>query len=590
MSRRTPPPDRPRGKKISSLKFLGRYLKPYRGEVGIAILALFITASSVLTMGHGLRYLVDEGLSKGNPHLLNNSLFVLVGVIMALAAASYARSYFISRVGEKVVADIRRDAFAHVVMLSPGYFETTRTGEVLSRLTTDTTMLQNVVGSTITFAMRNFIMFIGGTVLLAITSLRLTSFVFLILPLAVIPIIVLGRKVRVLSRETQEKVADLSVHIEETISSVRVVQAFGMEKLRSAEFDDKVDISLAKATDRIAMRSALSSMAISLIFGSIGLVLWIGGHDVITGRITPGDLSAFVFYSVVVAASAGAITEIIGDLQRAAGAAERITDLMQTMSPISAPAEPVILKPPVKGNLKLDNVTFSYPTRLQHKALNNFSLDIESGKHIALVGPSGAGKTTIFQLLLRFYDPESGIVSLDGVAVNRLDPAALRTSFGLVPQDPVIFSTDVWDNIRCGRADASDDEVRAAAAAAAALEFIEKLPEGFNSFLGEKGVRLSGGQKQRIAIARAILRNPAVLLLDEATSSLDSENEKLVQQALERLMNGRTSLVIAHRLATVREADEIIVMDNGGIAERGTHHDLINKGGLYSRLANLQFQ
>lgn len=590
MHGRAATPDRPRGKNVGSLKFLSRYIRPYKWEMVAAIVALTITASSVLTLGHGLRHMVDQGLSKGNLQLLDHAFFVLVGVVITLAVASYARSYFISRLGEKVIADIRRDAFSHVVKLSPGYFETTRTGEVLSRLTTDTTLLQSVVGSTITFAMRNFLLFIGGTILLIITSIKLTSFVFLILPVAVIPIILLGRKVRLLSRQTQEKVADLSVHIEETVSSIRMVQAFGLEKFRSAQFEEKVDIALDKATDRIALRSMLTSLAISLIFGSIGVVLWVGGRDVIAGRITPGDLSAFVFYSVVVAAAAGAITEIISDLQRAAGAAERIVELLQTDSPIAAPANPKQLDKTSSGiDINISNVTFNYPTRPDHPALKDFSLTIKSGRRIALVGPSGAGKTTIFQLLLRFYDPSTGSISLGGIRIDEMDPIELRSHFGLVPQEPVIFSANVWDNIRCGRIDASDDEVRAAATAAAAMEFIEKLPEGFGSFLGEKGIRLSGGQKQRIAIARAILRNPSILLLDEATSSLDSENEQLVQQAMDRLMQGRTSLVIAHRLATVREADEIIVLENGVIAERGTHQSLSAEGGLYARLAKMQF-
>jgi ATP-binding cassette subfamily B protein len=581
-------PSRDKSRNIGALRFLMRYIRPYRTELALAIAALVFTASGVLGMGSGLRHLVDEGLSKGNPDLLDQSFFVLIGVVLLLATASYARSYFISRVGEKVIADVRKDAFAHVVMLSPSYFETTRLGEILSRLGTDTTLLQSVVGNTITFAIRNLLLLVGGTVLLLITSIKLTSFVFLVLPLVAVPLVILGKKVRRLSRETQEKVGDFTVHIEETLSSLRTVQAYGLEDNRTQDFGQKIAEALHKATDRIAMRSLLTSLVIALVFGAIAMVLWVGGHDVIQGRITPGDLSAFIFYAVIVAAAIGALSEIIGDLQRAAGAAERLVELMQVQPEIRAPAHPLALPPRVTGDISFKNVTFAYPTRPEQPALQRFSLHIPAGERCALVGSSGAGKSTIIQLLLRFYDPQQGEVQLEGIALPKLDPRLLRQRLGLVPQDPVIFSANAWENIRCAKPNASDAEVREAARAAAALEFLEALPEGFNSYLGEKGIRLSGGQKQRVAIARAILKNPAVLLLDEATSALDSENEQAVQQALERLMQGRTTIMIAHRLSTIRMADRIVVLHQGRIEAEGTHEQLMQGGGLYARLSLLQ--
>lgn len=581
--------DRPKGAQIKSLRFVLRYVRPYRLQLAIALLAMLFTSSAVLGMGAGLRYLVDEGLGKGDPKLLDRSFYVLLAIVGLLAVTSYARSYFIARVGEQVVADIRRAVYQHVIQLSPAFFELTRTGEVLSRLTTDTTLLQSVVGSTITFALRNLLLLIGGTVLLLITSLKLTSFLFLILPVVVVPILVLGRRVRTLSRQTQDKVAELSVHVEESVSSVRTIQAFGLEELRTGEFSGKVTETLDMATARITMRSLLTSIVIALIFGAIAVVLWVGGRDVISGDITPGELSAFVFYAVVVAGAVGAISEVVGDLQRASGAAERLVELLHMHTDITVPEHPVPLPDKVQGHIEYDAVTFHYPTRKERPSLESFSLDVRAGERVALVGPSGAGKTTVLQLLLRFYDPGSGELRLDGIPIRELDPAALRGVIGLVPQDPVIFSSNVWDNIRCGRPDATEAEIRDAAEAAAASEFIDRLPDGYDSYLGEKGVRLSGGQRQRIAIARAVLRNPAILLLDEATSALDSANEKLVQEALERLMAERTSLVIAHRLATIRSADRIVVLDQGCIVAQGTHEELMAEEGLYAKLAKLQF-
>ncbi|MBI1274922.1 ATP-binding cassette domain-containing protein [bacterium] len=573
---------------MKSLRFLFSYCRPYRRQMVLALIALSFTAISVLSMGHGLRFLVDEGLGKGDPHLLDRSFLVLIGMIGMLAVASFARSFYIASVGEHVVADIRRDLFRHVVSLSPEFFDTTRTGEILSRMTVDTTLLQSVVGNTVTFALRNAMLLVGGLIMLIITSVTLTSYVLGIIPLVVIPIIILGRRVRALSRESQNKVADVSVHMEETLGSIRMVQAYGLETQRSIGFQQRVDDALGMAIRRIQTRSWLTSIVIGMVFGAIGVVLWVGGREVIAGHISPGDLSAFVFYSVVVAAAVGAISEIIGDLQRAGGAAERIVELMHQPATITAPAEPATLPDQSERALDFAHVSFHYPTRPNQNALEDFTLAVKPGEKVALVGPSGAGKSTVFALLLRFYDPSSGRISLDRVNINQLDPQSLRAECALVPQDPAIFSADAWENIRCGRPDASDEEVMQAARAARAHEFIMALPQGYESFLGERGIRLSGGQRQRIALARAILRNPRVLLLDEATSALDAENEMEVQKALETVMQGRTTIIIAHRLSTVRAADRIVVMDGGRVVAEGTHQELVKEQGLYARLAELQ--
>jgi len=581
--------DRPRSRDIKELRHLWGYLRPYKAQVAGAALALLVAAGTVLALGFGLRRLVDEGFAEGNAALLDQAVLVLAAVVVVLAAASYARFYLVTKLGERVVADVRRDVFRHVIGLSPGFFETTRTGEVLSRLTTDTTLLQVVVGTGVPIALRNALTLLGGTILLLVTSPQLTGLVLLVVPLVLVPIVVYGRRVRKLSRAAQDRVADVGVYVDEALTNIRTVQAFNHEAIDRGRFQERVEAAYDTAIARTKARAMLTAMVILLVFGAIAVVLWIGGHAVLSGEITPGELSAFVFYSVVVAGSVGGLSDVIGDLQRAAGATERLVDLLQTTPEIDAPAEPTPLPEPPQGRVGFAEVVFHYPSRPETAALTGFDLGVEAGEKVALVGPSGAGKTTVFQLLLRFYDPRQGRVTLDGVDVRTADPHALRRRIGLVPQEPVIFSADAMENIRYGRPEASDAEVIAAAEAAHARDFLEELPDGLHSFLGERGVRLSGGQRQRIAIARAILKDPSVLLLDEATSALDAESERWVQQALDRLMRDRTTLIIAHRLATVLKADRIVVMDRGRIVETGTHHELIERDGLYARLAALQF-
>jgi ATP-binding cassette subfamily B protein len=571
------------------LRRLFAFVWPYTGHVAIASVALTIAAGAVLVFGAGLRWLIDRGFVAGAAHRLDQALIGMLAVVVVMAVATFGRAYFVSWLGERVAADIRNAVFRNVVRLPPAFFEATRTGEVLSRLTTDTTVLQVVVGSTASMAVRNLLLVVGGTTMMAITSLKLTALVLLVVPVAVIPIVLFGRKVRALSRDSQDRVGDVGANIDETINAVRTVQAFNNEAAEATRFAGLVDEAFGAAARRVRARAMLAAVVIVLVFTAIGVVLWIGGHDAIAGRISAGDLSAFVFYAVVVAGSVGSLSEFAADLQRAAGASERLFELLDANPTIAAPANPLPLPTPGRGAVAFDAVTFRYPARPDRAALHGVSFAVAPGETVALVGPSGAGKTTVFQLLLRFYDPEAGTIRLDGVDIAHADPAAVRARIGLVPQEPVIFGADIATNIRYGRPEANDDEVRQAAAAAQALEFIERLPQGFATFVGERGVRLSGGQRQRIAIARAILRDPALLLLDEATSALDAESERLVQRALEDLRAHRTVIVIAHRLATVQRADRIIVLDQGRIVATGNHRELVAQGGLYARLAALQF-
>ncbi|PWC39132.1 ABC transporter transmembrane domain-containing protein [Azospirillum sp. TSO35-2] len=578
-----------RRRDLGPLRRLVPFLMPYKLRILGAMVALTVAAGTVLGLGQGMRVLVDQGFAAGDTSLLDRALLVLLAVIALMAGATYSRFYLVSWIGERVVADIRRAVYDHVLTLSPGFFETTKTGEILSRLTTDTTLLQVVVGSSASIALRNALLFLGGTGMLLVTSPKLTGLVALVVPLVVAPIVLFGRRVRKLSRDSQDRIADVGSFVEETLAAIRTVQAYTHEAIDRTLFGRRVEDAFDVAISRVRVRALMTVIVIVLVFGAVGIILWIGGHDVVAGRLSPGELSAFVIYSVVVAGSVGAISEVIGDLQRAAGATERLFGLLAVESDIRPPALPKPLPTPAAGALSFESVRFHYPSRPDWAALEGFSLDVRPGERVALVGPSGAGKSTVFQLLLRYYDPQAGAIRLDGVELREADPLEVRRRLGLVAQDPVVFSANAWENIRYGRPDATDAEVRAAAGAAHALEFLDALPEGLDTFLGEKGVRLSGGQRQRLAIARAILRDPPVLLLDEATSALDAESERMVQDALDRLMHGRTTLIVAHRLATVLNADRIVVMDQGRVVETGTHAELVAEGGLYARLAALQF-
>jgi len=574
---------------VRQFVLVARYLRQYRGHLLGAAIALIVAAACFLVIGQGLKRVVDSGFAQGDPAALNHALFLLLAVIVVMAVSTYARFYLISWVGERVVADIRRDVFSHLLELSPAFFEQARTGEVISRLTADTALLEQVVGTSLSMAVRNAFLGAGSLVMLALTSLKLTLLVLLMVPVVIAPIVLFGRRVRRLARASQDRVADLGAYLDETLHEIRTVQAYRHEHADRQLFGERVEAAFATALRRIRQRASLVAAVILLVFGGIGAILWIGGQDVLAGRLSAGDLSAFVFYAAMVAAAVAAISEVVGDLQRGAGAAERLMEILHTAPQVRAPSEPQALIEPPRGRVEFDAVTFYYPARPNLPALDLLSLDVEPGEKLAVVGPSGAGKSTLFQLLLRFYDPSTGAIRLDGLDIRRADPADVRGRIALVPQEPAIFAGSVLENVRYGRLSASPDEVRSACDEAFATEFVERLPERFDTYLGERGVRLSGGQRQRLAIARAILSERPILLLDEATSALDSESERIVQAALERLMRGRTTIIIAHRLATVKSVDRIAVMDRGRLVGAGTHEELMQSNALYAHLATLQF-
>ncbi|MDE2467079.1 MAG: ATP-binding cassette domain-containing protein [Alphaproteobacteria bacterium] len=580
---------RAKARSLASLRILIPFLARYRWHIAGAGFALLCSSSATLTVPAALRGMIDHGFNRADADRIGHYFLLLLAVAVVLGLATGVRYYFVTWIGERVIADIRRAVFDHVLRLSPSFFEETRTGEVLSRLTADTTLIQTVIGSSASIALRNLVMLVGALVLMILSSFKLSLLVVITVPLVMVPLLGLGRWVRRLSRKSQDSVASTAARAAETLNAVQTVQAFTHEALDSNLFAIDVEASFTAAILRTRARAAMTVVVTIAAFACIVAILWVGAQDVIAGRMSGGELAQFLFYAVLVASGFGALSETWGDLQRAAGASERLAELMRTQPEIAAPAQPRRLKEPVRGALSFDAVHFSYPTRPDSAALDGLSFTVAEGEAVALVGPSGAGKSTVFQLLLRFYAPDSGVIRIDDVDISAFDPVELRRHIAVVAQDPVIFSGTIADNIRYGRPDARDDEIRRAAEAAAAAEFIEHLPRGYDTSLGERGITLSGGQRQRIAIARAMLRDAPLLLLDEATSSLDAQNERLVQHGLANLMAGRTTLVIAHRLATIQKLKRILVFDQGRLVGEGSHAELIAHGGLYARLADLQF-
>jgi len=568
---------------------LARFMLPYRARIAGALLALVVAAACVLALGQGLKHVVDNGFGSGDPRLLDEALGAMIAVAAVLAIATYFRFFLMMTTGERVITDLRRAVFDHILGLEPGFFEATRTGEVISRLTADTTLLQQVIGFGLSMFVRNLLMMTGAAVMLFVVSWKLALMVLLGVPATLVPILLLGRRVRRLSRANQDRVADVSAYVDEAIHEIRTVQAYTHEDADRANFAHHAEAAYGAGVARIQQKALLISSVMLIAFSAVGLILWIGGYDVLAGRLTAGELSAFVFYALVVAGGAGTVSEVWGELQRAAGATERLVELLETQPGIVAPPQPRPLAAAAGGEIEFDGVTFAYPARPGAAALHGFTLKVARGERVALVGPSGAGKSTVFALLARFYDTQAGAVRIDGIDVRSVEPRALRRLLAVVPQEPVIFAASVLDNVRYGRPEASRDAIERACERAFALEFIERLPQGFDTPLGERGVTLSGGQRQRLSIARALLADRPILLLDEATSSLDAASERMVQQALDELERGRTTLVIAHRLATVRHADRIVVLERGAIVAQGTHAQLMREAGLYANLAALQF-
>jgi ATP-binding cassette, subfamily B, bacterial len=575
--------------KLRPLLALAPYVARYRGRAALAFISLTIAAITTLVVPIAVRRMIDFGFSPEGIALINSYFSVMIAIVAVLAAASASRYYLVMTIGERIVADIRRDVFAHLVSLSPAFFDSARSGELVSRLTADTTQIKSAVGASVSIALRNMMLFIGAVAMMVITSPKLSGFVLLAIPLIVIPLVAFGRWVRRLSRNAQDTLADASAYASELVGAIRTVQAYTSERMATTRFGGEVEQAYEAARSSTRARAVLTLIIIFIVFSSVVAILWVGSHDVLTGQITPGRLGQFVLYAAFAATGLGQLSEVWGEVSAASGAAERLFEILRVKSQITAPPQPVALPVPARGDVGFENVSFAYPARPDVLAIDNVSLSVRAGEKVAIVGPSGAGKSTLFHLLLRFYDPARGTISLDGVPVKSADPVDVRSRIALVPQDSVVFAASARENIRFGRPDASDAEVERAADLAHATEFLRRLPGGFEAQLGERGVTLSGGQRQRIAIARAILRDAPLLLRDEATSALDAESETLVQTALEELMRHRTTLVIAHRLATVLSCDRIMVMDQGRIVEQGTHAELVAANGLYARLARLQF-